>query len=215
MLASGWMERDGALSAHQQRVLAAATELFAERGYLGASTAEIAARAHVAEATIFKRYRTKRDLLLAVLEPFVVRIGEPGMGAILQSALDAPRVEVAAVLRDLAHDRLAFVAAHPAVARILLQELPFNPDLRARLVTMVAADPVPGLVRLVTRLQREGQIDPALPPATVIRTLMGAVAIYVLQRVFLSPDGAWDDRAEIDRIATVLARGLAPAPAPD
>lgn len=45
-----------------------ARALFEERGYQGATTAQIAAAAGVPEGTLFEDFRTKRDLVFAVLE---------------------------------------------------------------------------------------------------------------------------------------------------
>lgn len=47
---------------------AAAREVFCERGFEAASTAEIAARAQVAEGTLYKYFQNKRALLIQVLE---------------------------------------------------------------------------------------------------------------------------------------------------
>lgn len=64
------METSPALRADAARnrelILEAAIELFAERGY-EASTAEIAARAGVGEATLFRRFPTKDDLIQAIV----------------------------------------------------------------------------------------------------------------------------------------------------
>src|SRR6266536_4909546 len=57
---------------NRARILAAASEVFAERG-MEATTDEIAARAGVGHATVFRRFPTKDDLVAAVLED---RIGE-------------------------------------------------------------------------------------------------------------------------------------------
>ncbi len=51
---------------NRQLILAAAAEVFAERG-LEASTAEIARRAGVGEATLFRRFPTKDDLIVAIV----------------------------------------------------------------------------------------------------------------------------------------------------
>jgi AcrR family transcriptional regulator len=51
---------------NRERIVAAAVEVFAERG-LEASTAEIAARAGVGEATLFRRFPTKDDLVTAIV----------------------------------------------------------------------------------------------------------------------------------------------------
>lgn len=52
-------------------IRAAALRLFAEKGYAGTSTAEIAAEAGVAESVIFRRFGDKKTLFAeAALEPF-------------------------------------------------------------------------------------------------------------------------------------------------
>lgn len=51
---------------NRERIIDAAIELFGERGY-EASTAEIAARAGVGEATLFRRFPTKEDLITAIV----------------------------------------------------------------------------------------------------------------------------------------------------
>ena len=51
---------------NRERIISAAMEVFAERG-LEASTAEIASRAGVGEATLFRRFPTKDDLVTAIV----------------------------------------------------------------------------------------------------------------------------------------------------
>lgn len=52
---------------NRERIVAAARKVFAERG-LDASTAEIAERAGVGEATLYRRFPTKEELVLAIVE---------------------------------------------------------------------------------------------------------------------------------------------------
>lgn len=52
---------------NRERIIAAAIEVFAERG-LDASTSEIAQRAKVGEATLFRRFPSKDSLIHAIVE---------------------------------------------------------------------------------------------------------------------------------------------------
>ena len=52
----------------RERILDVARALFEEKGYQGATTAQIAATAGVPEGTLFEDFRTKRDLAFALLE---------------------------------------------------------------------------------------------------------------------------------------------------
>jgi AcrR family transcriptional regulator len=69
---------------NRERIIAAAKEVFAEQG-LEASTAEIAHRAGVGEATLFRRFHSKDDLIDAVIEAAM-----DDVIASLEEALDQP-----------------------------------------------------------------------------------------------------------------------------
>ncbi|MEV4091552.1 TetR/AcrR family transcriptional regulator [Streptosporangium saharense] len=58
---------------NRARILAAAEEVFAEKGP-SASTEEVAARAGVAVGTVFKHFPTKRDLLAAIMKDLLARL---------------------------------------------------------------------------------------------------------------------------------------------
>lgn len=53
----------------QIKILAAAIDVFAEKGYANTSTKEIAEKAGVAEGNIFNKFVNKRGLLHAIVTP--------------------------------------------------------------------------------------------------------------------------------------------------
>lgn len=58
----------------EERILSTAAALFAQFGYNGVSTREIAAAAEVSEVTIYRHFPRKRDLYLAVLSAELERV---------------------------------------------------------------------------------------------------------------------------------------------
>ncbi|MCK2220598.1 TetR/AcrR family transcriptional regulator [Actinomadura sp. ATCC 31491] len=64
---------------NRERILAAAEEVFAERG-ASASTEEVAARAGVAIGTVFRHFPTKDDLLTAIVKALLARLEEEAAG---------------------------------------------------------------------------------------------------------------------------------------
>jgi len=56
--------------ATRERILNAAYELISSKGYLGASTREIAKKAGVAEVTLFRHFKNKEGLFAEVLRSF-------------------------------------------------------------------------------------------------------------------------------------------------
>lgn len=63
--------RESGTFTEKQKILLKAVELFAQKGYMNTLTSEIVQRARVAEGTIFRHYKTKEKLLLAILVPIV------------------------------------------------------------------------------------------------------------------------------------------------
>src|SRR5947208_221856 len=67
MKAFGTRNLNGNQNDHQGRILAAAAEIFLEKGYEETSTAEIARRAKVSKRELYSNFADKRDILAAVI----------------------------------------------------------------------------------------------------------------------------------------------------
>jgi len=59
------------MPAGKKKTLSAAVELFSRQGYNGTSTAQIAEKASISQATIFKYFKTKEQLLSEIIEPLI------------------------------------------------------------------------------------------------------------------------------------------------
>ena len=108
-------------SEQRERILLAARDVFATRGYGGAAVEDIVARARVSRTTFYMFFENKEQCLLAVHRLGLERIGAAVAAAAARTAeqgLAPPgliRAEVRAVLAAYAED--------PAMARILLIEI--------------------------------------------------------------------------------------------
>lgn len=193
----------------QQRILEAAMDVFAEKGFAGTSTSEIAKRAGVAEGTIFKHYKTKKDLLIGVVAPFFFRFVVPGQIDEVVSIMHAPHPTFEAFLRALYTNRLQFVLAHERAVRVALQELPFHAEVRALAHDTIITKVWPHAKAVVERFQASGHVR-AADPASVMRICVTAMMGYVAVRVIAAPEREWDDAREIELMATTLAKGFAP-----
>jgi AcrR family transcriptional regulator len=198
------------LTEKQQRVLAAAMEVFAERGFAGASTAEIAKRAGVAEGTIFKIYKTKKALLIGVVAPLFSRLLAPTLIDPVVQIMKTPHATVEDWLRALYRNRVELLRAHPQLVRIAMQELPFHEEVRDVVKATVLERVWPHARGAIERFQALGLIRSA-PPASIMRIVFGTFATYAVTRVFVQPNATVaDDGAEIELMADVVARGLRP-----
>jgi AcrR family transcriptional regulator len=95
----------------RDRLNGAALALFAEKGFHATSVADIAARARLAVGTFYQHYRTKRQLLLALMNELLEKLSQLNLQP-------QPASEVRAALRDIltrafSHD-LQFLGAYRA-----------------------------------------------------------------------------------------------------
>lgn len=93
----------------QMRILEAAVDMFGEKGYAATSTSEIAKRAGVAEGTIFRYYKTKKDLLLAVVMPTLTKFAAPFLvQAFAKEIFKSEYESYEGLLRVVIHNRFEF-----------------------------------------------------------------------------------------------------------
>ena len=190
-------------------LLAAGTELFAERGFDGASVSAIARKAGVNPAMISYHFGGKRDLYLAIL---AATFGEivAEVERIAASPAPAPRVlrEVMAAIGETASRR------HPHFCTMMLREAltggaRLEPALAEPVRVMAAVQ------RVVERGVREGSfrsVDPLLTHLSLIGSLVFFFAtMRFRQRVLRDrlhrdpPDGA----SYITHLQDLIIEGLA------
>jgi AcrR family transcriptional regulator len=108
-------------SEQRERILLAARDVFATRGYAGAAVEEIVARARVSRSTFYAFFENREECLLAVYRLGLERIGV----AVAEAAARTAEQGLSPV--ELIHAEvratLAAYAADPALARVVLIEI--------------------------------------------------------------------------------------------
>lgn len=198
------------LTDKQRRVLDAAMEVFAERGYAGASTAEIAKRAGVAEGTVFKTYKTKKDLLLGIVAPMFARTVAPLLLDEVKQVLVAPHATFEEFLRALYRNRVQFIRSHQRIVRIAMQEVPFHDEVRELAKNTLAASVLPDVLAMIRRFQERGELRRDAEEMSIVRLIVGTFLAYTVTSVLVAPSHTWNDEAEVTLMANVLAKGLRP-----
>jgi len=100
----------------RERILKAAYSCFSKRGFIGATTKEIAREAGISEVTLFRHFKSKRELFEEVLNRFSVLPDIEKIGA----REEAPRREL---LREAALQILKSLKEKKCFIKILLSEV--------------------------------------------------------------------------------------------
>jgi AcrR family transcriptional regulator len=128
--------------ATQRRILDAAQELFAERGYAGTSIRDIAERLSMTKAALYYHFPGKLDLLAALVEPWLQELDELAAWAELQQPLDRREAlrRMIVVLADPG-PTFAILASDPSATHEIAARLHIHERLERLEHALASADP--------------------------------------------------------------------------
>lgn len=193
----------------QIKIVQAAVEIFSEKGFAGSSTSEIAQKAGVAEGTIFRHYKTKKELLLSIVAPMMTKLIAPFAVKDFTKVLEADYPSVESFLRAITVNRLEFARKHFPVIKIFMHEIPFHNELREQFKDMVAVQVLEKAYKAIRHFQNQGQIID-LPTPTTMRLIVSTIIGFLIARFLLVPDAEWDEEREIDYTVNFIMYGLSP-----
>ena len=186
------------------RILHAATRLFAARGFEGTSLQDVADEVGIRKPSLVYHVSTKDALRLRVLEGVLAHWNE-----VLPELLKA-----AATGKDqfdaVVSETLRFFAADPDRARLLVREALDRPEEMARLIRSHVTPWVAIVCDYIRKGQEQGRIYPDVDPeayvAQVINLVISGVATFHCIGVVApapSPEGRMPQRhlAELLRVA--------------
>ncbi|WP_028400269.1 TetR/AcrR family transcriptional regulator [Ectobacillus panaciterrae] len=194
----------------QIKILQAAVDMFSEKGYASTSTNEIAKKAGVAEGTIFRYYKTKKELLMAIVLPALTKFAAPFfIQSFAKQVFEDSYDSYEQFLRTVIRNRFEFARKNMPILKILIQEVPFHPELKQEVQNVFEKELYSRFVGIIQQFQKQGDVI-EIPAATIIRLSVSSLAGFLLTRFLLLPEASWDDEAEIEYTIQFILHGLTP-----
>jgi AcrR family transcriptional regulator len=185
----------------RRQILAAAAVCFARHGFHQASMQEICTEAKLSPGSVYRYFRSKDDLIVALIEEHRQQTVRLFAAAREESDVLAAIVRMAEeVLRDIERENVGPLHFECTAESVR------NPRV-AEQVRRLDAEAVAELAELLRRGQSAGRVDPALDPATTARTLI-ALIDGLGWRKFIDPTA--DVTGFLDTIRLLLDRFLTP-----
>ncbi|WP_119153414.1 TetR/AcrR family transcriptional regulator [Caldimonas tepidiphila] len=199
----------------RRRIMDAAKAVFVEHGYEAATTREIATRAEVSIGTVFVYAKDKRDLLLSIVNDELDAITAEGR-AVLESP--GPLLERLGALFEL---RYRYWASEPRLSRPAVRET-FDflgreggeQGEETRRFYARRAVIHEQLVALVRDAQRQGEVDPGVPPERAASLFLGIYLIEVRRWLQDERPQAGEGLARLHELLELCMRGLLNRPPP-
>ena len=184
----------------KKKIMQSAVDLISTKSYNGTSTLQIAKHAGLSQATLFKYFKTKEDLLTAILHPVV-----PGLfGRFFEELLALNTTEEK--VHYLVHNRMAYLKKNRALMKIILQEIFSNKKLRKEQLYIwnTLQDK---LLVLHKELIADSRVNPELTIPQMVRICVGPLLAYFAQLYIVGDKG--DIREEnLDLLEKQILGGL-------
>lgn len=166
----------------QELVLHTATKLFCSLGYAGTTTSLIAAKAGVSEATIFKYFQSKDNLLHQIGSSAVGQIGDWFSCEALDMALVSSKSSsLHPFIEALLLERLHFIDEHFEPVKILLIEMQYSPAMKEKFTKQLLPKIYEHFGHIRHLLMAKAPITEE-QAETIIRLLGGLVVTFILQK---------------------------------
>ncbi|KQW70668.1 TetR family transcriptional regulator [Phenylobacterium sp. Root77] len=187
-------------------IVAAAMEVFAEKGFAAARLDDIAARAGVSKGAIYLYFSTKEDIFRAVIEQGVA----PNL-ALIQAALAAPGVAFPDLLRSVASVVAGVASASPVggIIKMVIGESRNFPELARAWHDNLVTPALGAMTGAIAQAQARGELRPGDPRHCAI-SLISPMLLGVIWRETFVPVGAepLDIRALAQQHVELWLRGM-------
>ncbi|MGQ3027425.1 MAG: TetR/AcrR family transcriptional regulator [Ferrovibrionaceae bacterium] len=189
-------------------LMAAARQVFRDKGYDDASIAEIALRAGVGEGTLYRYFENKHDLLIKVLEDWYVGMIEDDDRQL--RALQGTRDRLHYLIRS----HLAVIWREPVFCRLVLVELRAAADYRGSALFQLNRAYARRTLDTIQEAVQSGEFRADVPLSLVRDMIYGCIEHHTWGYLRGDAEFAVDGVAEA--ITDMICRALAvPAARPD
>jgi len=182
--------------ANRARIVAAAIQEFAARGFKGASMDAIAARTHTTRALINYYFGSKEKLYIAVLEQVYGEIREA------EGRLDLDHLEPVAAIRRIVEFTYSYYLAHEGFVRLVVAENQAKGRhlKKSKAMRTLNRPIIERLARVIERGQAQGRFRPDVDPVEIHKAIaaLGMFNIsnrYTFGAIFQREMGAKGDVA--------------------
>ena len=185
----------------RERILQAAAELFAEKGYARATTRAIAKAADVNEVTIFRHFGSKKNLLSELIQ---TRSALPNLSQVISNQLGGDYRQDLTLFARIFLDALL---QRQGALRLILCEANELPEIR----DVVAQ--IPKQLRQITTEYLQGQIDQGvargLDPELMAQAFLGMFFSYAVAGELLGGPAAFEQSTDeiISQFVDIFVKG--------
>jgi len=156
----------------RERILEAALKLFSKKGFLGATTKEIAREAGFSEVTLFRYFQSKENLFITVLEHYSF------LPKLKELSKDLEEKEIDEALKALAKAFLERLRSKKALISIMHSELSRYPEIIQKAYQRIIEGVFEELSQYFKNLKEKGLLKEDFSPTLLSQAFLGLFFSY-------------------------------------
>lgn len=195
----------------EKKILEASILVFSEKGFSASTTSEIAKMAGVAEGTIFRYYKTKKDILRGILIQTINLISEKLVVSTVEKIFrESEDKDLRAVLKELIYDRMKLVDRVFPMTRVIITEALYHEDVREALYNNIVTKALESFTLFHANMTKRGLMRKDVEPIVLFRSILGNLGALIAQKQFFGEKLTLEDMdREFDKVLDVLLFGIA------
>lgn len=195
------IEGEGRTPRKRRAIVAAATEVFLQHGYVGASMDEVAAKAGVSKQTVYKQFENKERLFAEIVLGTSEQLLD-GLAQAYAETLDGA-TDAREALRALARRFLDSLTTSSVLQlrRLVIAEADRFPDVCGRWFTVGFEGSLEMLGEALTRLTERGLLRELPDPTLAAYQFAGLVMYKPMNRAMFAGTAAAPVEGELDKLA--------------
>lgn len=167
----------------RDKIMVAAWESFAEKGYDGVRMQEIADRAGVNKAMIFYYYNSKEALFEGIFKEVFGQVFQAFQGIIAEE-----EIEPGELIAKMVHAHLQMLSTHPHLPKLMIREVnsgnPYAQKVLKETLAQIALKNSSNLIVLFQRYIKENKIR-AVDPIQTLWNIIAMNLFYFIARPIL------------------------------
>ena len=195
------------ITQRQREVLRASMELFATQGFNQTSTRQIAQKAGVAEGTVYKQFKTKQEILTAILTPVREFVIPQVTTEFTQEILVRQYPGLGDLVHEMILNRLQLVDNNRSFARLMYGSFLEQPRLRQEVAAAFTKQVAAPLLKIFEFYQKQGQIRADLAAQSIVQLMISTLLGYTTRMVLFGQH--FDLQTAADEGTSLVMHGIA------
>ena len=193
----------------KNRIIQSAIKLISQNGYAATTTAQIAKDAGISEATLFKYFKDKENLLHKVVSVALTQILDSVALSPLKENIKKNRdLKASEFLRSIINERLEMLDRNIDLFKIILIEINYNDSLKNEVIKNMVPKTceAKGLIEWI--LIRKGNISKEMAKG-ISRMMIGTLLTFLFQKYILGIETTSDEiEEEIENVLNVIKKSI-------